>query len=80
MTVRDDPIRLDEARIHEFGALIVEKRRRLDSAPVKQPRGRDDQGSLPGAEKAPDGNDGWAKAPVLRFRLAVVHIALPNPS
>ena len=37
-----DLIGLDEARIHEFIALIVEKRRRLDAAPVKESRRRDE--------------------------------------
>jgi hypothetical protein len=44
---------------------------------MQQPRGRDDQRSLPSAEEATDGNDGWAKASVLRVRLRVIQIALP---
>ena len=71
-------IGLDEAGIHEIAALIVEDRRHTDAARLKYPRGRDDQGSLPCAEEAPDGNDGRAKALVLRFRLTMIHIALPN--
>ena len=51
----------------------------VHTAPVQQPRGRNDQRSLPSAEEATDGNDGWAKASLLRVRLRVVHIALPDP-